>query len=360
MVGNGALALAPDGGRYVNTHTGQLLVDLAARGLLPTYVGPATGYDPNSSLIDFELCGKGIASLSLERGSLTRRLGAIGRLFQAISRSDHVYLFFPGTISAIAARICRLLGKPYGLYVRGGNYAATPDSRAALSGARFALTVSPLIAREVETYGPAVDVIRPMVAISERDAFARPKRLSPPTTWRLLFVGRLEVDKGIRELIAAAETLTADGVPFTLRLVGGGPLYEELVQRQSQGAIAADIELTGLISDHDALMREYQNADIFVLPTYHEGFPRVLYEAMIKSLPIITTMVGGIPGRMKHEENCIAIPVRDAEAIVTAIRRLTGDLELLARLGEQGQNAVLNVLNTHRPHIDLIAENLNG
>ena len=71
------------------------------------------------------------------------------------------------------------------------------------------------------------------------------------------------------------------------------------------------------------LMRFYRKAHIFIFPSYHEGFPRVLYEAMINSLPIVTTMVGGISGRMVDGENCIGIPAKSAGAIVEAVERVT-------------------------------------
>jgi glycosyltransferase involved in cell wall biosynthesis len=93
---------------------------------------------------------------------------------------------------------------------------------------------------------------------------------------------------------------------------------------------------------------------LFVLPTHEEGFPRVLYEAMIKSAVIVTTMVGGIPGLMEDGVNCLAIPVGDAPAIADAIERLADDAPLRRRLAEQGLSTVREVLQSRPPHLQAL------
>jgi glycosyltransferase involved in cell wall biosynthesis len=180
----------------------------------------------------------------------------------------------------------------------------------------------------------------------------------PPSVWELLFVGRLEIDKGIRELIQAAEALRLKGVPLRLRLVGGGPFFHELSARLKDEPLGLNVEMAGLVSGKADLMRLYRKAHIFIFPSYHEGFPRVLYEAMINGLPIVTTMVGGISGRMVDGKNCIGIPAKSAGSIVEAIERMTGDLRLLNGIGQAGQKTVLDVLENNQPHWQLFAEHL--
>ena len=184
--------------------------------------------------------------------------------------------------------------------------------------------------------------------------------LRGPPVWDLLFVGRLEADKGIRELIQAAEALRLKGVPFRLRLVGGGPLFHDLSARLKDEPLGANVQMVGLVSGKTDLMRFYRKAHIFIFPSYHEGFPRVLYEAMINSLPIVTTMVGGISGRMVDGENCIGIPAKSAGAIVEAVERVTGDFRLLQAIGQGGQKTVLDVLENCQPHWRLFTEHLKN
>ena len=195
-----------------------------------------------------------------------------------------------------------------------------------------------------------------MVAISGEDAFVRTPLVAPPKIWELLFVGRLEVDKGIRELMQAAEALRPRGLAFRMRLVGGGPLFRELSDRMKHEALGANVQIVGAVSDPADLMRFYREAHIFIFPSYHEGFPRVLYEAMINGLPIVTTMVGGISGRMVDGKNCIGIPSKSTAAIEAAVQRLTGDMDVLNGIGKAGQKTVLDVLENNQPHWRLFTE----
>jgi glycosyltransferase involved in cell wall biosynthesis len=289
-----------------------------------------------------------------------RAVLATQELLREILRSDFVYIFFPGTLGTVAGLLCSLLGTPYGLYIRGGRFRERRLDRRVVRKAAFALTVSPVLQRQIEAFCGTAGVIRPMVTITHEDAFERPVLVAPPTVWELLFVGRLEVDKGIRELIQAVEALRLRGFPFRLRLVGGGPLFHELWAQLKDEPLGANVKMVGLVSDKAELMRFYRNAHVFVFPSYHEGFPRVLYEAMINSLPIVTTMVGGISGRMVDGENCIGIPARSADAIVEAIERVTGDIRLLNALGRAGQKTVLDVLGNSQPHWQLFTEHLKN
>lgn len=354
VVGNGSVGVAAGGGHYINGHTGQLMLDLAAAGLKPAYMAAAETYEAHSNLLDFELRANGIASRLWRTRPFTRIPGSIAGVFSAVKKADHVYIFYPGKLGTLVAAVCKAWGKPYGLYVRGGKYAAGAAEKRTLDAAAYALTVSPSIQEDLANYCGHVDVIRPMIGLTLDDRFDRPPLTAPPDRWKLLFVGRIETDKGIRELIEAAQTLKSRGLAFSLRMVGGGPLYQELKTARENGTLPEEIALAGLISDQDALLKEYETADLMVFPSYHEGFPRVLYEAMIKALPIVTTMVGGIPGRMVDGENCIGMVPKSSDAIVQAIEMATQDLNLLNRLGACGQDTVSDVLTTHRSHHELI------
>jgi glycosyltransferase involved in cell wall biosynthesis len=289
-----------------------------------------------------------------------RALLAVSELFREILISDFVYIFFPGTVGKLAGLLCSLLGRPYGLYVRGSRFRETRLDRRVVRKAAFALTVSPALKQQIEPFCKTAGVIRPMVTITREDAFDRPPLLAPPQIWELLFVGRLEVDKGIRELMQAAEDLRLRGMPFRLRLVGGGPLFNDLSARLKDKPLGENVQLVGSVSGKADLMRFYRDGHIFIFPSYHEGFPRVLYEAMINGLPILTTMVGGISGRMVDGKNCIGIPAKSARSIVAGVERLSSDLQLLNAIGQAGQETVLDVLENSRPHSQLFWERLKS
>lgn len=353
VVGNGSIAVAENNRLFISNHTGDLLLQLKSRGYTPTYMAPASLYDSNSDLLNFDLNQYGIRSSVLNKGNL---FGLVRVLCSEIWKTRFIYIFYPGTIGMIVALLCLLFRKPYGLYVRGGRYNQSWLSRLIMKSASFILTVSPSIENELRLFCKNVLTIRPMTSIDEADRLNRPVMQVAPRCWRGLFVGNLCAAKGIRELLNAAIILHQEQFPFQLTLVGGGELYEELSEWLPSSPLSRNIKLVGLISDKNKLMSEYENADFFILPTHHEGFPRVLYEAMISALPIITTMVGGIPGRMENEKNCIAIDVKSSAAIVSAIKQLVSDFTLYNTIGRGGQNTVLNVFRHSRSHVDLLCE----
>jgi glycosyltransferase involved in cell wall biosynthesis len=196
-----------------------------------------------------------------------------------------------------------------------------------------------------------------MCQCSGADAMRRDPRQREDRPLRLLFVGRIEAEKGVPELLEAAELLSRRGVTFELKLVGLGALSEELSAR-FPGDVPGLIRVLGAVEDRAKLMQMFGEADVFVLPTHHEGFPRVLYEAMIKSTAVITTMVGGIPGLMRDGENCLAVRVKDAEGIADAVNRLANDPGLLHALGAAGLATAIDVLENNVPHAEALQREL--
>jgi glycosyltransferase involved in cell wall biosynthesis len=84
------------------------------------------------------------------------------------------------------------------------------------------------------------------------------------------------------------------------------------------------VELTGPLLG-ESLYERFRSADLFVLPSYNEGLPVVLYEAGAFELPVITTPVGAIPDLMVHEVNGLLVKPGDVEALAAAITRLAAD-----------------------------------
>lgn len=154
---------------------------------------------------------------------------------------------------------------------------------------------------------------------------------------RLLFVGRLDWAKGLRELFDAFAQLCNESNRYELHLVGWEEQVGEPV-RQELAAFAAEKNIQTLVFFHgrkkagEELMAYYRNADIYLLPSYHEGFPRTIWEAMASSMPVICTPVGSIPFYLKHEKEVLMIKVRDVTSIVEAVKILVEDSELRKKL----------------------------
>lgn len=352
IVTNGSIRITGDGRRHIE-NLGGFLGSLAAAGMEPVLMGP--GVRTGEAGIAHGLCldDIGVGNVVLPRQGAFRDLRAFWVMAREILRADCVYLFYPGTLPGILMPLCVLGRKPFGLYVRGCRFSLGKWSRLLLRRARFALTVSPSLEADLAATCREVCVIRPMLGFGPEAAHFRVPPAAAPREWNLLFVGALLPEKGVRELLQAARLLEARGFPFRLRVVGGGPLYDELA-----GLLSRDdrVTLTGPIHDVALLQEEYRWAHMLVHPTHHEGFPRVFCEAMLMGLPILTTMVGGIPGRMRDGENCMEIEVGNAASIAERVERAASDPFALHNMGAKAQAMMLRILRDTRDHADLVAE----
>lgn len=160
----------------------------------------------------------------------------------------------------------------------------------------------------------------------------------PDGTPVLLFVGRLEKEKGIFDLLNAMPLILAQ-VKCHLLIAGDGK-QAKLVQGLIKQGLSAHVTLTGYLNK-DCLSQAYQQANIFVLPSYHaEGFPTVIAEAMDDGLPIVTTFVRGAADHLVPEVNALFIPPRDPVNLAAALLRLLKDPELRAKMGKANREKV--------------------
>ena len=345
VIGNGPSGIGDDGSYHVDRTCGHVLLGLAERGFEVTFVQPI---EPLAALLNYYGCvlpPDRIRAIGLDKRRPLATLRGLAAVARAMLRADFVHIFFPGTLPRRIVPFLRRFGIPYGLYLRGDQFSDEGADARALRDARLILAVSEGLAGRARRLNAQVDVVRPTWELSARDAHVRQFAPLRDRAARLLFVGRIDETKGVPELIAAVERLCARGVRVELKLVGFGNLHEALSARFPDEDGQA-IRVVGAL-EGTQLLRAYRDADIFVLPTHQEGFPRVLYEAMINSTVVVTTMVGGIPGVMKDGVNCLAVPVDDAEAIAHAIEKLVEDPELMERLAAAGLATVLKIFETY-------------
>jgi glycogen(starch) synthase len=146
----------------------------------------------------------------------------------------------------------------------------------------------------------------------------------------LLFHGRMDARKGVFDLLRAAEMLGSR--PFRLVFSGIGPDSSRLAEAVASSPISHRIELRGYV-DYWSAPDVYRAADIFVSPTYSEGFSNTILEAMATGLPIVTTAAVGVIDCIRDGENGLIVPVRDASSLAGAVARLLDDPQLARRLG---------------------------
>jgi glycosyltransferase involved in cell wall biosynthesis len=148
----------------------------------------------------------------------------------------------------------------------------------------------------------------------------------------ILYVGRFIREKGVLDLLNAV-ALLKDRPGFHVSLVGDGPYKTEIVEEIRRLGLGKLVSLTGYL-EGKALGAAYGSADIFVLPSWSEGFPRVLAEAMDAGMPIVTTHIRGAVDYLEQGRNALLVPVRDPVALAGALESLLSDSELRRRMSE--------------------------
>jgi len=147
---------------------------------------------------------------------------------------------------------------------------------------------------------------------------------------RLLFVGRVCRDKGIPELLESVRLMKLEGRKVILDVVGGSgdaDRIEIFTQMCVEKKIGDVVVWNGRVPFGPELFRFYREADILILPSRHEGFPRVIQEAMANGVLVLVTNVGGIADVCKHERELYFIE-RTPESIAAAVERLASDQRL--------------------------------
>jgi glycosyltransferase involved in cell wall biosynthesis len=155
----------------------------------------------------------------------------------------------------------------------------------------------------------------------------------------LVFIGRIGPLKGAFDLIEACNILQKDGFHFHAILVGPEERYSDFQiahQLIRKLGLAATCEVTGVIS-REEVTQLLQKVDIFVLPSYYEGMPMVVLEALSAGLPVIATSVGGIPEVVRDNYNGLLVKPGDIEAISKALETLLVNPELRTEMGQRSR-----------------------
>jgi glycosyltransferase involved in cell wall biosynthesis len=165
----------------------------------------------------------------------------------------------------------------------------------------------------------------------------------PPRTARLTCVGRLTEAKGQPLLIEAAARLAAKNIDFQLVLAGDGPLRPALEALIDKFRLRGRVRITGWISS--AQVREELLASrAMVLPSFAEGLPVVIMEAMALRRPVLTTYVAGIPELVSHGETGWIFPAGSIADLAHAMEQclLCSDEEI-ERMGDAGHGRVVRL-----------------
>lgn len=171
----------------------------------------------------------------------------------------------------------------------------------------------------------------------------RPAHLSSTSdgVFEILCVGRLTPAKGQHLLIDALSRLVAQGRNVRLRLAGNGP-DEPSLRAQTQRLNLTDRVIFEGAVNQDRIRSVYAQADLFCLPSFAEGLPVVLMEALSMRIPCVTTTITGNPELITNGIEGILVPPSDLDALVVALETLIENDGLRSYMTQNGRKRVLD------------------
>ncbi len=156
----------------------------------------------------------------------------------------------------------------------------------------------------------------------------------------ILSVGRLDNGKGLFDLIECGKYICNRYSDINFIIAGDGALREKLRDRIKKLGLEDRFIFKGHISKKSELVKLYQNATIFAMPSHYEGLPTVILEAMSCGLPIVATAVSGNLDLISSGKNGILIPPKSPERMAEAISILLDDNNLSKKLGNTARKTI--------------------
>lgn len=410
--GNGSLAAAGtlaiisetpisfDGVRYLHSQNEGIYIDSLARHfrevILFTYAfRPGDADYVNTATYCFEAGNLRVIEMPLARPGRffkLRKLWQLARAVATICRRawawDVAYVFIPGYNGAFAAIVYRLLHRPYFAYLASDwpeeaalliplSGAArrywTPAFRwfvswlqeTTIGGAQFTLTAGTELHERYASKGTRVEETIPRLTWSEYSLYDRADTCTGAVI-TLLLVANLIERKGAAYLVRAVELLRArSGRDIRCVIVGWGPQEESLRRQVHEAGLEGIVLFTGHLQAGSELRTHFRNADFFIFPSFSgEGFPRVLYEALSQSLPVVASDICGISRKLHDRVHLRLVPPQSAEAIADTVIELLEDADLRRSLirngrewmrrlmeGPRGDQQVMCLLRRHVPRL---------
>ena len=258
---------------------------------------------------------------------------------------EHLHAHF-STNGTTIARLARVLGGPsYSFTVHGPHelsVAPLLSLKAKVADAKFVAAISRYARGQLMYFSATSDW--PKIAIVhcglDRIHLGREPAPLPPAA-RLVCVARFDPEKGHLVLLEALGRLAREGIDFELDLIGDGAMRPAIEAACARLGITERVHLSGWLGSaevHDHLVA----SRIFVSPSFMEGLPVVLMEALALGRPVIATYLAGIPELVVPGENGWLVPASDVDELARALRAaLTAPLAELQRMGAKGRARVL-------------------
>ncbi|HLL81472.1 MAG TPA: glycosyltransferase family 4 protein [Longimicrobium sp.] len=262
-------------------------------------------------------------------GLLAARIARVPRRFAMITGLGYAFMS-EGREGRVVRNVARRL---YQLSLRGADrvFFQNPDDRATFE--RMRLVRGPAQGVIVNGSGVEIDHYRP-VPFPEG-----------PTSF--LLMGRFLADKGVREYVEAARMVRARHPEAVFRMAGWPDENPTSISEEELAAWLREgvVEFLGGLSD---VRPSIAAATVYVLPSYGEGTPRSVLEAMAMGRPIVTTDAPGCRETVQDGVNGFLVPVRDAAALARAMEALVADRALVERMGRESRRIAEEKYDVHK------------
>ena len=209
--------------------------------------------------------------------------------------------------------------------------------------------------QDVSQLAPRQNVLLLPNAIDPHALLAQRRLASDPRApLKLVYIGRLVRDKGLFELVEGLAGACARGVPAQLAVAGEGPDEPRLRQAVHDLGLEEHVSFVGpAFGERKAQL--LAEADVFALPSYHEGLPYALLEGMAAGLVPLVTRVGAMPDVVVEGVHGRFVSSRDGESIAQAIAALAGDRARLAHMSTACRERVAGAYSIERLSDDFTA-----
>lgn len=260
---------------------------------------------------------------------------------------SHLHAHFMSDATTVALLAGRLSGLGYSFTAHARDIFHTYESpqaddamrRAKLNEAQFCTTVSDYNVRRLKQIAPGANIRRLYNGIDLSRFRPQPDQRQPDM---IVAVGRLIEKKGFEDLIEACRLLTGRRPGMLCKIIGDGPLREELLAQIAGAGLEGKVEVLGPRTQ-EALIGEMQQASVITLPCVvsesgdRDGLPTVLLEGMALGLPVVTTTTSGGPEIVADGETGILCEPGDPEGLANALNKILADPVRAAHMGSAGR-----------------------
>ncbi len=275
------------------------------------------------------------------------------------NRLTHLHVHFATAVATVALLAARISRTPFSMTVHGPDEffdVSRYSLKTKVEEAAFICCIGEFcksqLMKEVDPrYWPKLVTVPLGVDLEE---FAPQDHPGTLPEFRMLCVGRLVPQKGQHILLDAMARLASMGRQAHLTLVGDGPHRASLERLVHEQGLANRVTFTGP-QNRNRVRGYLAESDLFVLPSFAEGIPVALMEAMAMEVPCISTYVAGIPELIRSGCDGELVPASDADALAAAIARLMEDDSLRREMGRSSRRRIGEKYNLEK-NIGLLAE----